>query len=76
MSLFHKASPAARNAAYPRSEYKPVIRKSICTGERTACMQHLKTGKLTELMLIRTEADYNAFRREYCIGEEDIETVY
>ena len=76
MSLFARKSPRAQNTAYPLTDYKPVIRQSICTGEKTACMQNRKTGKLTELMLIKTESDLNAFMEEYGILREEIETIY
>ena len=76
MSLFSKKAPRAHNAAYPAEAYKPVIRQSICTGEKVACMRHVKTGKLTELMLVRSEADVEAFCEEYSVKRSDIETVY
>ena len=59
---------------FDRDRLRPVIRCSICTGERTAGFQDLKTGKFTEVMLIRSQADLEAFRAEY--GLEDIPTVY
>ena len=61
MKLFRKEKPpAAPN--YPPEQYEPVIRSSICTGEQVACMRERETGKLHEVMLLRTEAD----REEFC----------
>ena len=76
MSFFTKKPRPISNASYPPSEYCPVIRSSICTGERTACMQNLKTGKLTELMLIKSDEDVAIFCREYGLKPGDIKTVY
>lgn len=76
MSFFHKKTSASRTTAYPPGEFKPVLRVSICTGEKTACMQNRKTGKLTELMLIRNETDLADFLRTYGIEKENLETVY
>ena len=71
--LFRKNENAE---SYDPAKLKPVIRSSICTGEKTACMQDLKTGHLTELMLIKSEADIDAFCEEYGVRREDIATVY
>ena len=76
MGLFSKRPALSRAAAYPNSEYKPVIRQSICTGEKTACMKHIATGRLTEIMLIKTDADLDAFCRDYGVDRRYIETVY
>ena len=76
MSLFRKSVHTAGNPCYPISEYKPVIRQSICTGEKTGCMQNRQTGKLTELMLIRNDEDLSRFLREYGLKKSDIEIIY
>ena len=59
---------------YDRETQKPVIRASICTGEKAAGFQDLRTGKFTEVMLIRTSADLEEFRRLYGIGGDEIPT--
>ena len=76
MGLFSKKRVSVGAGAYPPVEYKPVIRQSICTGEKTACMKNLKTGKLTELMLVKSEADIEEFCAVYGVNKADIETVY
>ncbi len=58
------------------AEYEPVIRSSICTGERVACMRERAAGKLHELMLIRTDEDLAAFCRRYGVDAEQIKTIY
>ena len=61
---------------YNRETQRPVIHASICTGERVAGFQDIRTGKITEVMLIRTPADLEQFRRLYGIGEDKIHTEY
>lgn len=50
----------------------PVIRSSICTGEQVAGFKDPDTGKFHEIMLLRTDADYQEFLRLYDIAEPDI----
>ena len=60
---------------YDPAVKKPAIRASICTGEQSAGFKDLKTGKFTEIMLIRNPKDLQAFKDEYGI-EGDIEKFY
>ena len=60
---------------FPPEQFEPVLRCSICTGEQVACMRDRETGKLRELMLIRSEADLESFRRTYGVAG-DIRRVY
>lgn len=61
---------------YDPAVQRPVIRASICTGERTAGFRNLQNGKFTEVMLVRTEADLREFRRLYGLGDGEISTEY
>ena len=73
MHLFSR-KPAPRKT-YDASALKPVIRSSICTGEKSAGFKELETGKFREVMLIRSPADLEEFRNLYGI-EGEIETIY
>ena len=53
----------------------PVIRCSICTGEQVAGFRRKDTGVFEEVMLIRSEADLQAFRGTYGI-EGEIKKIY
>lgn len=59
---------------YNPAEQTPVIRCSICTGERAACFQDLRTGEFREFMLIRSERDAQEFAR--ACGVERVEKIY
>ncbi len=48
---------------------KPILRCSICTGERVAGFKNLKTGKFEEVMLIKNEKDLTEFMNRYGIRE-------
>lgn len=61
--------------SFDREQLRPVIRASICTGERVACFQERVSGKLHEVMLVRNEADFKEFCRLYGINPEEVETV-
>ena len=53
----------------------PVIRCSICTGEQVAGFRRKGDGVFEEVMLIRSEADLQAFRDAYGI-EGEIAKIY
>ena len=61
---------------YDLEKYEPVIRSSICTGEKVACMQDRENGRMHEVMLIRTAEDLSEFCRLYGCNQESIRTVY
>lgn len=54
---------------------KPVICASICTGEQVAGFKDLQTGKMEEIMLIKSQEDLENFKSIYGITEE-IEKEY
>ena len=76
--MFRKKSTSKKRPptrSYDPAAVRPVIRSSICTGEKTAGFQDRKTGRFEEVMLIRSDADLQAFMEEYGITEQP-ETVY
>lgn len=42
-----------------------VVRSSICTGEKVAGFKDKKNGRFTEVMLIRSPKDLEAFKEKY-----------
>ena len=61
--------------AYDKDSKRPVIKASICTGEQVAGFKDIHTGKIEEVMLIRSEADLDNFKKMYGINEK-IEKEY
>ena len=72
--MFFKKKRETRT--YDRARQKPVIRSSICTGEKVAGFQDLRTGKFTDVMLLRTAGDLEEFCRLYGIHGDEISTQY
>ena len=72
MGLFKKKFVAK---SYDNENMKPVIKASICNGEQVAGFKDIHTGKIEEVMLIKNQADLDAFKKMYGIDGE-IEKEY
>ena len=72
MRLFKKKATVL---TYDKEKKKPVIKSSLCNGEQVACFKDIDTGKIEEVMLIKSTADLDYFKAMYEITEE-IEKVY
>lgn len=51
----------------------PVIKSSICTGEKAAGFKDKVSGRFTEVMVIRDEKDLKQFMKTYGIDHVDTE---
>ena len=71
--MFRRKKQVAR-LPYDPAEQKPVIRASICTGEQVGGLRDLRTGKFTDVMLIRDDADLREFQA--MVGTSDIKKEY
>ena len=56
--------------SYDTENKKPVIKASICNGEQVAGFKDIHTGKIEEVMLIKSPADLEKFKIMYGINEE------
>ena len=74
MGIFTKKKISKR-LEYNKEKERPVVRCSICNGERVAGFKDVHTGTFEEVMLIRDSADLMEFKNMYGI-EGDIEKVY
>ena len=72
MGLFSKKNIMR---SYDKDSKSQVIKASICTGEQVAGFKDIHTGKIEEIMLIRSEADLDNFKKMYGINEK-IEKEY
>ena len=66
MGLFKKKSIVK---SYDTENQRPVIKASICNGEQVAGFKDIHTGKIEEVMLIRSQADLENFKAMYGIDE-------
>ena len=62
----------AAGPAFDRTGKSPVIRCSICTGEKVAGYKNDETGRFTEVMLIRNDRDLEEFLQKYGFTREEI----
>ena len=61
--------------SYDRENMKPILHASICTGETVAGFKNRRTGKFEEVMLVKSEADKELFKKIYDITD-DLPTEY
>lgn len=74
LGLSHRKQGLQDMVPYDPETQRPVIRASICTGERVAGFKDRATGRFVEVMLIRSPEDEQRFREAYDI--ETLETEY
>ena len=67
MGLFKKKTIVK---TYDKDNKKPVIKAGICNGEQVAGFKDIHTGKIEEVMLIKSPADLDAFKKMYGIDDE------
>ena len=58
--------------SYDKQNQKPVIRSSICTGEQVAGFKDRRTGRFTEIMLVRDNEDMEEFTKKFGISRGEI----
>ncbi len=57
---------------YDKVNQVPVIRASICTGEKVVGFKDLHTGKFEEVMLVKDDKDMQKFLTDYDIDEKEV----
>ena len=60
---------------YDKTNKKAVLKCSICTGEQVAGFKDIHTGKIEDIMLVKTAADIERFKKIYGI-EGSIDKEY
>lgn len=80
MGLFDKLGFSRRQQSlkdavpFDPATQHPIIRASICTGERVAGFKNKADGHFTEVMLIRTAEDEQLFKEAF--GVDELKTEY
>lgn len=54
---------------YDRENWRPVLKCSICNGERVAGFKNIYTGEFKEESFIRNDRELEAFKEKYGITE-------
>ncbi len=68
-----KRKKQIQKASYDKENQIPVMKCSICNGERVVGFKDIHTGKFEEVMFVRTDSDLEEFRMKYgveTIGKE------
>jgi len=60
------------SAVYDRTGKVPVVRCSICTGEQVAGFKQETSGKFEEVMLLRSDTDFQDFLRLYGLEASEV----
>lgn len=71
--MFKKRAKAEK-LSYDPTVQKPVLKCSICNGEQVAGLKDIRTGKVEEVMLIRSSKDLDTFK-QMC-GATEVEKEY
>ncbi len=74
--MFFRKKESHKKVLVDQNGKMPVIRASICTGEKVAGFKDPKTGKFEDVMLIRTSDDMDTFLNDYHLKEDDVKTIY
>lgn len=61
-----------KSNTYDKANQVPVVRSSICTGEKVAGFKDLQSGKFQEVMLVTKDKDMQKFLKYYGINIEDV----
>lgn len=59
----------APKALYDPETQRPILRCSICTGEKVAGFKNIHTGKFEEVTLIRDDRELQEFMDRYGISK-------
>lgn len=70
--MFHRKKKPETVSTFDRTAERPVIRSSICTGEKVAGFKDINTGKFRDVMLISDSKDLEEFMKKFRISEEEI----
>ena len=63
-----------KTSSYDKETEVPALKSSICTGEQTAGFLDVNTGKFRDVMLIKSPADLEVFKRTY--GVDELKKIY
>ena len=74
-NIFKKQTQTQKQQ-YDKTKQKPIIRASICTGEKVAGFKDLATGQFSEIMLIRNDSDLYEFMQSYGVERDEIVKEY
>ncbi len=66
--MFGKKKKTVSEIPYDPLNQRAVLKCSICTGEQVAGFKDIRTGKFTEVMLIRDQGGLDTFMERYALA--------
>lgn len=70
--MFRKKS---RKLSFDRTLFRPVIRKSICTGEESFGFLRLSDSAFLEVSLIRSPSELESMLSSYSLSRDEVEII-
>ena len=67
--FWKKQGKPEKQLDYDRENWRPVLKCSICNGERVAGFKNIRTGEFKEESFIRSDEELEAYKRRYGISE-------
>lgn len=67
--FWNKRKEQVRQVDYDRENWRPVLKCSICNGERVAGFKNIHTGEFKEECFIRDDRELEEFKQKYGIEE-------
>ncbi|MDO4273826.1 MAG: aspartate dehydrogenase [Eubacteriales bacterium] len=61
---------------YDSVRLRPVVKSSICTGEKVAGFVDKESGKFEDIMLIRGEEEFLEFCRMYGLCKDEVGKIW
>ncbi len=74
--MFGRRKKEQEPIPYDSVRVRPVVKASICTGEKVAGFVDKESGKFQDIMLIRGAADLQKFCCMYGLKEEEIGKIW
>lgn len=67
--FWNRRKEQVKQADYDRENWRPILKCSICNGERVAGFKNIHTGEFREECFIRNDRELEAFKQKYGITE-------
>lgn len=72
--MFGRGKNKDKIPSYDKETEVPALKSSICTGEQTAGFLDVNTGKYRDVMLIKSPADLEVFKKMF--GVDELKKIY
>lgn len=74
--MFFQKHKKQEKKTFNKETQRPVLKCSICNGEKVAGFKDIRTGRFEEICFIRSESDLENFAETYGLSVTDITKEY